>query len=481
MKKNLTDDQMRELTGYLTEARDRHIKAVSSPLPGFAARAFDREVEVKLWGLRVLEGVHFLKLPPEGTLADGLPEECTWVWDMAPDEESMRASLQAAQEEAARRGEELEENGHVDMEGQSITFYVIPIRLKAAGDRPLSFFELTGWLAIQDAAEQGDEEKAQRIFSLLYVNTKDDKTPELPTQDTIKPHRQYDPNSKLANKMMEPALFNPAGALLDVAGASEKRRGKERDTAVTLSTDDGMELSRPISAFDREVHGAVSTLWVSGNRYVTSRQVAQAMGIRNPTKNQTQRVQESIELQRRVMGRIDYRQEARGRRLYFEREEVTSYTLEGHLINADRVENLKTSNGRVVNGYYLYRAPLIYQHAATLEQIVNYPQRLLGLGKGSDTESNLILKRQLLRQVGRAKEGGQKSIRFTPDENHPDRPCLFTRAGVNLEDWDKRKAATQYALSILDGLVEEGEIKDYEVNRRKVRGGNPVYGVTIKL
>lgn len=314
----------------------------------------------------------------------------------------------------------------------------------------------------------------------------------LPRQDVGRLHRQSDPSSKVVHAMTDPDLFK-AVVDLDVSGKGEKKKGREVSTAVSFSWEgEGVTIYRPISSYDREIHGAVSSLWADGQRVVSPRQIAQAAGIKHPSKAQVEHVIESVELQRRVLGNIDFAQEARGRTLFFEGEPVTSFVYNGFLIAADRAE-IRAANGKVIDGYVLLRPPLMYKHAATIGQITSYPQRMLSLGDGSDTERNVLLKRRLLRRVyqirnawGKARTDKQRgevirTIRFMPDRRHPDRESLFEYAGINTRDRDARKAATDYACRILDGVKEHGDIAGYKLSREKGRGGLMTVGVEIEL
>ena len=337
----------------------------------------------------------------------------------------------------------------------------------------LTYYDLLAGLAIQRASMGVAEQmwEAKRIK-------------ELPRQDTAKPHRQYDPDTKVANLMASPEFFGDAGALLNVAGASERRRNKSVEVAVSFSVDDGVQLSRPISAYDRDVHRAISSRWVAGGRNITVSQIANDMGIRKPTKNQIRKVEESIELQRRVFGHIDFSEEARNKQLRFpDGTPVTEFVVDGHLIEAQRV-TMRSANGHEVKGYHLVSAPLLYQHAAAVEQVVSYPQRWLEFGTGSDTDKHILLRSQLLRQVSRIKNPKWKksmNIRFTTDPKHPERPCLFSRAVINQSDRHARKDATEYVISVLDDLKADGAIKGYKLNQQTTRGGKKsTYGVTIK-
>lgn len=478
-RRTLTHEEMAELTGYMGEASERHVTNVAGFMPRHVTRVIDVDVNLGLWDAILPAGGYQTRLPDEHP-EDGeyVPDELLYLWTADLTEESARKLA-----EDAADGTAIEWDGAAEVEEPPTIDFKLT-RVNVAEGRPLLYTELLAWLAIQDADEAGDEEKADRILYLAYgLHRGGGEQITLPRQDTITPHRQYDPDTKAANLMTEAAMFTEAGALLDVAGAGERKRNKSVDVAVSFSVDEGVELSRDISAYDREVHRAISSRWVAGNRNITATQIANDMGMPKPTPNQIRKVEESIELQRRIIGSIDFSAEARGRKLLFpDGTPVDEFIVDGHLLDMEGI-TMRAANGREVRGYHLDKAPLLYRHAAAVGQVISYPQRWLEFGEGSATDKNMLLRSQLLRQVSRIKNPKWKkssNIRFTTDPKHPDRPCLFSRAGINQKDRHARKDATDYVISVLDDLKRDGAIKGYTLNQQTVRGGKSTYGVTIK-
>ena len=286
----------------------------------------------------------------------------------------------------------------------------------------------------------------------------------IPRQDAAAIRKQYTPITKLANKLTVPALFDIGGVSLDVASKREKRSGKRIETHVSLSHDEpeNIKYSRPLTSFDYELQGALATLWANGSRAFTPADVPRAMGHEKPTPKQLAEIAEAMEVQFRVTTYIDFTDELRGRSAKVDGEEIKSAKLKGHLFEAQGTE-IETVNGRVINGYTWTRAPLLYQYAAAVGQLVSYPQRLLKtIGKGSDTMPRMAMKKAVIARVYQLKN---------PHSTISDRLLikeLLERAGIDYEDRKARKSMCDYLMTVLDDLVTEGEIDGYEkVIRRR--------------
>lgn len=377
-------------------------------------------------------------------------------------------------------------------------FKATPVTLDG---EPVDFVQVAASAALQVAEDKGDKELQEKILNKVFRRidnesaTDPNETDEgeqgedigLPVEisPTLKQDAgivadHVDPISKLANLMTNPGFFE--GVNLDVASRSEKRKGKEVTTVVTFSWDEGIQTTRDISEYDRAINAAYATLWANGLRNVTVAQFAKALGIPNPTKKQLQKVEESIELQRRIMATVDFSEQARGAKLEFEGEKIVKCEVEGHLIEAIKT-TFDATNGKKVVGYALSeRPPIVYYHAAAFGEVVTYPQRYLSMGSGSATERNTLLRAELLRRVRKItraykkastkkRDSVQRVIVLTENAKGQTETALLTRAGVPSSNRHATQAAVALALEILDELAGEGEIIGYEKITKKQRGG----------
>lgn len=288
----------------------------------------------------------------------------------------------------------------------------------------------------------------------------------LPKQDTVKPRTQIDPNSKLANKIT--LLANGETVNLDVSGPQEK---KAVNTVVTLEYEgEGIELAKPMTQYDREVHNAVTTLWKAGNTSFTARQVWHTLTDTDtkkpPSTEQVARIEESIDKQRFTRAVVDFTEEARGRELTLDGESVTSYKIDAYMLNAEK-HTIETANGRTVEGYTITRPPVLYQHASIFGQVVTYPMRYLkAAGRvGQNSEENIVIRKYLLRRIGMAKGRGHASKRIKYSS-------VYEKAGIAEPDKKQRKRINDFVISCLEALAKEGAIKGFtEYKEGRARAG----------
>lgn len=288
----------------------------------------------------------------------------------------------------------------------------------------------------------------------------------LPKQDTVKPRTQIDPNSKLANKIT--LLANGETVNLDVSGPQEKRAVT---TVVTLEYEgDGIELAKPMTQYDREVHNAVTTLWKAGNTSFTARQVWHTLtdtdAKKPPSREQMARIEESIDKQRFTRAVVDFTEEARGRELTLDGEPVTAYKIDAYMLNAEK-HTIETANGRTVEGYTITRPPVLYQHASIFGQVVTYPMRYLKAAGsvGKNSEENIVIRKYLLRRIGMAKGKGHASKRIKYSS-------VYDKAGIAEPDKKQRKRINDFVVSCLEALAKEGAIKGFtEYKEGRARAG----------
>lgn len=294
----------------------------------------------------------------------------------------------------------------------------------------------------------------------------------VPKQDAAVIRVQHVPVTKLANKITEPALFDLGGINLDVASKSEKRRGKRVETHVSLSYDepDNVSFSREIKAFDRDVLSALATLWANDVRTFTTEQVADALGFADPSKKVLEETRKALELLWRVTMTIDYTDEVRGREILLDGEPISSFKQRAHLFEATETD-VTTKNGRHVTGYTWTSAPILYQYAHALGQVVNIPQRLLGIGRGSDTIPRMMVKRAILTrvfQLRRPRSNMSEAMKYR---------ALFEAAGIDYDKRKSRKSMRDYVVSVLDDLKTEGYLLSYT----ETKSGNEYDGIVLKV
>ena len=302
-----------------------------------------------------------------------------------------------------------------------------------------------------------------------------DEMQALVRQHTIKPRKQIDPNSKVANRITEAALYARAGALIDVSGRKEKG---DVLTAVSLNYEgEGVSINKQLTQFDREVHNAVTTLFVAGNRNVTITQIWKQLSGSNdkPNKTQADALRESVDKQRFTRVVIDYTAEARGRDLQdMEGNPVTSFVIDDYFLNATKAR-IETANGREVEGYVINRAPALYEHSQTLGQVITYPAKLLDTSEaGQNTSENIVIKKYLLRRIGMLK--GKSGARLSPRIKYTSVYKVAGYEGEGSPDKKQRKRINDYVLECMKIWQASGYISGFrEYKEGRTRAGIEVF------
>lgn len=276
----------------------------------------------------------------------------------------------------------------------------------------------------------------------------------IPIQGTVKPRKQIDPNSKLANSITRISFDETAH--LDVSGKGEKKGSVL--TAVTLEYEgEGIRLSKPMTQFDREVHNAVTTLWKAGNLSFTTWQVWKELTrstTGKPSRTMLSHIEKSIDKQRFTRAIVDFSAEARGRQLSLDGEPVNIYKIDSYMLNADK-HQIETANGRLVEGYTVNKPPVLYQHSAIFGQLITYPSQLLETGDaGQNTIENIVIKKYLLRRIGGAKGKSKTSPRIKYSS-------VYEKVGIAEPDKKQRKRINDYVISCLEIWKAAGHIKDF--------------------
>lgn len=458
----------------LMEAFEKHVKVVQR-VAGFTALAIDKEdVYIGTLGatLRMKTAV-FIR--DEEVKRNGLA--LAWTYKMEFSQETKgkfddlgiaSAKFGPATAEDIANAEADRDDGR-DIGPVSLEFQMIPVKAPNGKDVPIG--EVLAWLYINDAREEGGDAAAEEAFRLFYR----EKKAVLPKQDTNKPTSHVQGISKVSDKITE--IINGETVFLDMGGRNEAKESVL--TSLSLSYDaEGVQISKPMTPYDREVHNAVATLWAAGNRNITPRQVYQTMtgASGKPRQSAIANVEESLDKQRRTFVSLDFSKELRGRTAEFDGEVVTAdqCRFETNMLNADKAI-VTTVNGRENIGYIIKDAPILYYHDCTTRQLISYPQRLLEETSKvvSMTPKNILIRSYLLariKQMSRKGSKQSKNIRYD---------AICEAAGISGTNRTERKRAKDTAKKLLDAFVQQGFIAGW-TEYSSSGSTHKALGVTIK-
>lgn len=291
-------------------------------------------------------------------------------------------------------------------------------------------------------------------------------------QSVKKPRKRNDPITKVAQNITNPALFDEVGALVDVAGKSEKKAGKSVTTSVSIKIPrDNVEIEKKLTEWDNEVYNGVISLWNAGNKVFTAAQVFEATAGSYPkSKDQIAKTTASLDKFRFMYVKLDYTEEARGRDLRDENGNEISPILETYLLAAEKII-IRTANGIKSEGYMLLREPVLYTHAKAIGQVASYPARYLETSTDfNNTEQNVLIKTYLIRRITQAKNKKSKM------GNRITYSSIFEHANIDSAKTQEKKRA--YIKSLLNGWQNQGLFKSWE-NYYSGRGGKKIEGFEI--
>lgn len=254
-----------------------------------------------------------------------------------------------------------------------------------------------------------------------------------------------------------------------------ERRGSKKQITTLVSIDferlNGAVQIRgrkELTAYDREVHDAIITLFVDGgNEYITPQMIYQAM-TGNPkaylNPKQAEAISDSITkcMYSRVIINADEEAKAYG----FEK-----FKYDGSLISGERVT--ATLNGNVLECLHLLRKPILYEYADKKSQIGRFDIKLLN-SPINKTEEIITLQGYLYRRILSMKGSSTLSKSIVYD-------TVYNQIGAEASSdgaLRKKKAKVRGQIkSILDFWKQEGFILGYCENKRKTE----MYSVTIRV
>ncbi len=256
--------------------------------------------------------------------------------------------------------------------------------------------------------------------------------------------------------------------------AMERRGSKKQIT--TLASIDFEKLNgsvqikgrKELTAYDRQVHDAIITLYVDGgNEYITPQMIYQVM-TGNPNayleKKQAEAISDSITkcMYSRLI--IDASEEAKA-------YGFDSFKYDGSLINGERVT--ATLNGTVVECLRILRPPVLYEYANKKNQIGRFDIKLLNTPINKNEEI-ITLQGYLCRRILSMKNNPNLSKTIVYDTVYSQ---IEVKAASDGALRKKKSKVRDHVKKILDYWKQEQFIAGYVENKR----GTRIHSVTIRL
>lgn len=470
---------MTELSKAINEAMAKYFKPTESILPGFYAHELTAPIRLRTWRVVMNPGVFFTSNEDIELFNETQNFAGVRLWTAHFELEGMDELIDEAIANGQAERETLPDGGErvsfKSEEPLKIPGIAEASPLKVPGrEAPLTFLEAALWGAVQDAEEAGDEEKAHRWFNEFYNPVQITAESEEPLKQDINPVVSHFAGlSKLTAKITE--IPNAETYDIDVSGKNE---GRKVYTSIRLDYDDSsVSLSKPMNAFDRETQDAIASLYAAGNLVITPPQVYRTMTgapkSRRPSNKMLEEIEASMDKQMRIMTRLDYSEELRGRLL--DGEEITEARIERSMLAASKVKVVNAKGTESV-GYQIHAAPILYEHDMRTKQITSYPMELLEAtaSVASNTRRNTLIRAYLIKRIQQMKNHAcPKQIKYE---------TIMANIGEAGAGREAKKAVMEATRNYLNAFKKEGFIKAWEEYRAaKEKTGRTITGVEIEL
>lgn len=269
------------------------------------------------------------------------------------------------------------------------------------------------------------------------------------------------PKSKVANSLFQ-GFITIDGEEYTI-GVEKRNSKKFIDTLVTVDFDmPNVQMSRDISLYDRIVHDAITSLFISGgNEYLTPLMIYRTMTGNPkaaPKKEQLQRVSESVRTLSRIRIIIKAEEEK-------EKFGLKNSSYEGNLIATEIVRG--KYNGKEDEWIRLLRSPILYDYSSerSNQQISRTEIKMLNTPINKNVEK-MELQYYLLQRIETIKNANAKTSNRILFERIYEVLKIEAKSSSSLRN--KQAKIREATFTILDYWVENKFIKSYKkVNKAK--------------
>ena len=298
--------------------------------------------------------------------------------------------------------------------------------------------------------------------------------PEIESVRTTRPTTFLTPIDKITNKAFDGA-FNDG----EETGVAVISRAKSRKPIYTMVSVDFSELEniqisgrRELTAFDREVHDSIVTLFVEGgNVFITTNMIYQTMtGKMNShcSPKQAEAISDSITKLMFSHVKIDASEEAK----LDKRVSRTKY--DSNAINAKRVTI--SLNGQTAEAIKILDTPILFDYARQKNQIGRFDVKLLDTPNNKNEET-IILEGYLRRRILGIKGSSSLSPTILYETIYKQLDLSNIKSESALRN--KKQKIRDTVKKALDSYKKEGFIKGYVENAHKGEK-NKLVSVTIR-
>lgn len=320
----------------------------------------------------------------------------------------------------------------------------------------------------QEGRERIDQAIREVVSKSKYVSSKKGKIGETLNFDggisvrTTRPTTFLTPIDKISNKAFEGAFADG-----EETGVAVISKAKSRKTIYTMVSIDFSELEnvqisgrRELTAFDREVHDAIITLYIEGgNTYITTNMIYQTMtGKQNAhcSAKQAEAISDSITKLMFSHVRIDASDEARLDKRF------TRAKYDSNAINAKRVTI--SVNGQTAEAIKILDTPILFDYANQKNQIGRFDVKLLDTPNNKNEET-IVLEGYLRRRILAIKGSSKLSPTILYETVY--KQIDLSKINSDSAMRNKTQKIRDSVKKALDYFKKEGFIKGYVENSHK--------------
>lgn len=313
-------------------------------------------------------------------------------------------------------------------------------------------------------------ENKRGMYDTVAKKAKATQPPEL-SVTTITPKEHLSTVDKLSGKAFD--VENDVLYTEKLIAVGVERRGskKEINTLLSMSFDElekaGVIIdAKKLTPFDREVHDAITTLFVEGGNDVMSVEMIYRTMIGKPkarlAPKQAEAITQSITKMMHTLITIDASQEAKA-------YGFDNLKYKGNLLYAEMA--IASINNNVIEALHVIKEPVLYTYANRTNRIGRVDMKLLD-SPINKNEETIILQGYLYRRILAMQHGQNKSIVYD---------TVYKQLSIDAPSaaaLRKKKSDVRSKIkTLLDYWKKEKFIAGYVENKR----GQEMYSVTIRL
>ncbi|GEK35453.1 hypothetical protein [Kurthia sibirica] len=275
-----------------------------------------------------------------------------------------------------------------------------------------------------------------------------------------RPRTFMSPKDKISSKLFEGVL--PPGTNKAEIAMENKKSTKELSAFVSVDFDmlPNIHSSQEITAYDREVHDAIVSLYVDGeNEYITNQMVYRTM-TGDPTAKLTDKNRTEIDnsIRKCSMTRISIESSPQEAAVYG----MQTMKYEGNLLYTKVVTGVQS--GHINEWIYIMEQPILYRYATSKGQLSRTDINLLNTPVNKNAET-LMLQGYLLRRIEAMKHPKyNKSYNILYDTIFKHLKIEAATSGALRKKHSKLRDTIK---KILDDWIEKGFIVGYKNNSDK--------------